>query len=457
MKRGSLPGRGSLSRMRESETGKLFGDSAYAAVWQAAISVADLVQIVLITHALGLDDYGRLALAIGFVVLVGQLFDLRVGVATTIAGAAHLHRDNERAAGVFQLGYGVDAVTGLLGFAVVAALAPFVGPALIGDGGTVLIILYALVLLAQTVDESSFTVLRLLDRFRLIATYTVVLEAGRVALVAGALAVYGTITSVAVALVAHRVLAGAAAAAAAAGVFRRVTGVRLTSLALAKAREDRPQLLRTMLHTNVVSYARLAQTQLPTVLVGALAGATQAGVYKVGMAAAVMVGRIIDPAYAALLPRLSRLWSAGRRGEIRRLVRRLSTVAIPAVMALAGALILLRTPVLDALGGAQASADAGPVLIFGTLAHALNASLLWNVPALYAAGRANLVSRLAMAAAAAQLLALFPLVDAYEASGAALSLLISMLVLNLGATIYALGALRDAPSIPVAPAAGATR
>jgi O-antigen/teichoic acid export membrane protein len=187
-----------------------------------------------------------------------------------------------------------------------------------------------------------------------------------------------------------------------------------------------------------------------------VAGATQAGVYKVGMAAAVMVGRLADPAYVALLPRLSRLWSAGRRDEIRRLVGRLSSVAVPAVLALAGGIILLRNPVLNALGGAEASADAGPVLIFGTLAHAVNAGLLWNVPTLYAAGRAHVVSRLAIAAAAVQVLALLPLVNAYEASGAALSLLLSMLVLNLGATVQALNALREAPTVPIAPAAGAT-
>lgn len=445
-----------ISRLRQSEIGRLFGDSAYAAVWQGATSVADLVQIVLITHALGLEDYGRLALAMGFVVLVGQLFDLRVGVATTIVGAEQLSRDDRRAAGIFQLSYVVDAGTGLLGFATVAVLAPFVGPALLGDGGTTLIVLYALVLLAQTVDESSFTVLRLLDRFRLIAAYTVVLEAGRIALVAGALAVYGTVTSVALALVVHRALAGVAAALVAARVFRRATGVRLTQPALARAREDRPRLLRTMLHTNVVSYARLAQTQLPTVLVGAVAGATQVGVYKIGTAAALMVGRLIDPAYAALLPRLARLWSAGRRDEIRRLIRRLSVVAVPGVLAVAGALILLRVPVLDALGGGEAGDDAGTVLILGTLAHAVNAALLWNIPALYAAGRAHVVSRLAIAATAVQVATLIPLVEAYEASGAALSLLLSMLFLNFGATVQALNALREAPTIPVTPATGAT-
>ena len=345
---------------------------------------------------------------------------------------------------------------GPLGFALVAAMAPFVAPSVVGDGGVTLVIVYALVLLAQTVDESSFTILRLLDRFRLIAIYTIGLEATRIALVAGALAIYGTVTSVALALVAHRALAGMVAVIAAGVSLRRSTGLSLTQPALAKAREDRPQMLRTMLHTNVVSYARLAQTQLPTVLLGALAGATQAGLYKVGMAAATMVGRLVDPAYTALLPRLSRLWSAGRRADIRRLVKRLSAVVIPGVLAVMATLIVVREPLLEALGGSEASADAAPVLILGALAHGVNAVLLWNIPVLYAAGRANLVSRLALAAALIQLCALVPLVEASGASGAALSLLLSMLVLNAGATACALGVLRDPSVVSTSPATRAT-
>ncbi len=440
-----------MKRLRGGELRQLFGDSAYAGVWQAATSVADVVQIVLITHALGLEDYGRLALAIGFVVLVGQLFDLRVGVATTIFGAEHLPHDPRRAAGIFQLSYAVDAATGLLGFAVVVAAAPFVGPALIGDEGTALIVLYSLVLLAQTVDESSFTILRLLDRFRVIAGYTVAVEAARIALVAGALAVFGTLEAVALALVAHRIVAGAAAAVAATVVFRRVTGAALTHSALDEVREERREVFRTMLHTNVVSYARLAQTQLPTVVVGAVAGATQAGLYKVGMAAAVFVGRLADPAYVALLPRLSRMWSAGRRDEMRRLIERLAAVSLPAVVMVSGLLILFREPVLQVLGGAQASADGGTVLILGALAHAVNAGLLWNIPTLYATGRARVVARLAVAAAAVQMLTLLPLVTAYDASGAALSLLLSMVVLNVGATVRAVSALREPVHAPVSP------
>jgi O-antigen/teichoic acid export membrane protein len=153
-----------------------------------------------------------------------------------------------------------------------------VGPSLVGAGGTTLIVVYALTLLVSTVDESSFTILRLLDRFRLIAVYTTALEVMRVALVAAALLLFGTITSVALALVVQRALAGLTSSVTAAIVFRRATGISLTRAALTHAREDRPEMLRTMLHTNVVSYARLAQVQLPTVVLGAVSGAGEAAI-----------------------------------------------------------------------------------------------------------------------------------------------------------------------------------
>jgi O-antigen/teichoic acid export membrane protein len=432
-----------VTRLRKSEIGQLFGDSLYSGIWQGATSIADFLQIVLITHALGLSEFGRLAVAMAFVVLVGQFFDVRVGVATTIAATKHMERDPRRAAGVFQLSYLIDGGTGILGFVVVAALAPFVGPALIGSGGTTLIVLFALTLLAGTVDATSFTILRLVDRFRLIATYTCVLEVIRVALVVAALAVFGTITSVAVALVIHRALAGLTCAIAAVAVFRRVTGVHLTRPAIGEAREDRPGMLRTMLHTNVVSYARLAQVQLPTVVLGAVSGASEAAVYRVGMAAATVVGRLADPAYVALLPRFSRLWVAERQPDLLRLIKRLSAVSIPTMAIVAGTLILLREPVLKLIGGTAASEAAGLVLVFGAVAHAINTGLLWNIPALYAAGRSGDVSRLALVSCVVQIAALIPLVNALGAEGAALAFLISMVVLNGPATLLALKVLHD--------------
>jgi hypothetical protein len=81
---------------------------------------------------------------IAFVVLVGQFFDVRVGAAVTTFGARRFECSPAAALGVFEFGYLVDFAAGVLGFVVVAALAPLVGPALVGGDGTNLTVLYAL-------------------------------------------------------------------------------------------------------------------------------------------------------------------------------------------------------------------------------------------------------------------------------------------------------------------------
>jgi O-antigen/teichoic acid export membrane protein len=429
-----------LRRLKAGELGGLAGDSFYVGIWQAAISVADLAQIALITHVLGLHEYGRLALVLSFVLLVGQFFDVRVGVAATTFGSRTLVAgDLVGAAGIFQLSYLIDAGTGILGFAVVAALAPFVGPHLIGAQGTWLILLYALTLLVSTVDESSISVLRLLDRFRLIAAYTVVLEAARVGAVASALVISKNLMSILLVLVVYDLAAAIANAAAASFAYRRIAHRSLRSPSLAAVdRRQKRAMLRTVLHTNFVSYARLSQQQLPAVVLGALSGTTQVAIYKVGTAAATIVARTVDPFYAALLPRLSRLFGAGRTAEVRRLVGRATFVAAPAIAAVLIALIVLRHPALDLIGGSRARSSAATVLILAALAQAVNGVLFWNIGLLFAAGRAGAVAVVAVAGALIQIGLLVPLAAFFEANGAAAALLASYVVTNVAATVLAL-------------------
>jgi O-antigen/teichoic acid export membrane protein len=431
--------RAALDRARATELGGLASDSFYVGIWQGATSLAYFAQIVLITHALGLHEYGRLALLLSFVVLVGQFFDLRVGAAATTFGARRLHKgDLGGAAGAFQLSYLIDGSTGLLGFGVVAALSPFVGPRLVGGDGTALILLYGLTLLASTVNDTSVAILRLLDRFKLIAVYTVGLEGLRVAFVGAGLLVSKSLASVLVALVVHDTVQGLANVVAAGWAFRSRTGMSLRQRWLSGFDEWRA-FARMTLHTNVVSYARLAQTQLPVLLVGALSNATQVGIYSVGTGAAGAVGRLADFAYGAVLPRLSRLWVAGSKRDVRILVEHATAVATPLLTVVLLVLVVFREPVLRLLGGHGAGA-AGTVLILVGAAQALNGALFWNVGLLYAARRSGGVAAIALAGLVLQVVLLVPLVLLFNANGAAGAFLASIVVTNAAATILALKA-----------------
>lgn len=430
------------SGSRGSELRALGSDSLLTALWQGSTSLGQLAQIALVTHILGLHDYGRLAIVVGFVTLVGQFFDVRVATATTAFGARALRSDMRASAGIFQLSYLVDATTGVLGFAVVALLAPLVGGGLVGDDGATLILLFALTLLASTVDGTSLAILRLLGRFRLIAGANAALELLGVALVAAALWRFEDLTWVLVALLVQDVVAAAVNARLAARAYRSAAGGRsLLAPALDAARDVRGGMLRMILHTNVVSYARLTQAQLPTIVLGALASATEAGLYKVGMSVAAVVGRLSDPAYVAVAPRLARLWAAGERAEIVRLVRRASLVAVVPLAVAVAVAVVFREPIVELLAGAGAGAGAA-VVALGACAQALNGVLFWNVPLLFAADRAAAVGAIALVGMVVQVVGLLSLVPAMGATGAAVAFLLTQVVSNAGATALAVRTLR---------------
>lgn len=438
--------RGFLARLRKTELGGLTGDSLWMTVWLGSVSVADLIQIALVTHALGLAEFGRLALVMSFVVVVGQFFDVRVGTAETTFGASRIvAQDWAGAAGVLRFGYAIDTATGALAFIIVAAAAPFVGPLLVGDG-TVLVLLFALTLLASTVDDSSATVLRLMGRFRLLATTMASLELFRVAVVALALLVDRSLTAVLVALVVYDLAGAVVGLFMASRVFRASSGRSLIA-AGGSAFVDQRAMLRTIFHTNVVSYARIAQVQLPTLLLGLLTTTTQVGLYKVGAAAGSSIGRIADPVYASTLPRLSRLWAEGRRRDVSRLLRQSTPIA---AVILGGALLLLilfATPLLRLIGGPEATA-AKPVLVLVGIGYAVSGIMFWNIVLLFAAGASRVVSFVAVGSAIFQIGLVVPLATAWDATGAALALSASLVVSNLVASYLALRALHEAPTAP---------
>ena len=418
------------------------GETVHVAVWQAATSVADVVQIALLTHFLGLTEYGRFALVTSVVVLVGRFFDVRVGIAATTHGASALRRSPEQGAAVFRFSYLVDTATGLAAAAVLVPVSLLVGPGLIGANGTELLLLFTVTLLVSTVDESSLAVLRLLDRYRLVAGYTVALEILRVGLVLVALVVFGSLIAVIGALIAYKGLGAFANAVAASVTFRNRTGLGLFARTEPELwKSARRRMMGTIWHTNIVTYTKLVQQQLPTVLLGAISGPLDAGIYKVGMAGSLVVSRLSDPALVAVLPRLSRLWAARRYARAETLIRHASRLSISTMLAATAAVVVFREPILRVLGGEAALAGGG-VLVASAVAWAIDGALFWNASLLFADGRARVVAWIAGATAATQIAALVPLTLALGPTGTALAFLVSVAVANTLYTIFALRALQ---------------
>jgi O-antigen/teichoic acid export membrane protein len=436
-----------LRRFRQSELGGLASDTSYVAVWQAAGVAADFVQIALVTHALGLAEYGQLALAIAFVTLVGGFFNVRIGIAAVTHGGPRVAEGNyQAAASVFRLAYLIDFGTVAWALAALAVLAPLVGPSVIGEGGVALVLVYALTLVGQALETTSLSVLRLFDRFRRASSIGVASEVARVALVAVAVGVGDDLIFVAAAVAIAKLGGGIANITAAARTFRATAqGWDLTDRVGSMARDERKAMLGTIFHTNIVAYARVAQVQVPTLLVGAIAGTTQTALYKVGMAVAGGVTKIVDPATTALLPRFTRLWSAGRTADLRRLIRQATMISVPVAFAAFVLLVVLREPVLHALGGGPEAAGAETVLILAAAANVLNAAVFWRGALLYAVGRVRVLTAISVPMTAAQVAAVALLTPEFGANGAAFAFAGTMAFSAVALSIAAVRALEERP------------
>jgi O-antigen/teichoic acid export membrane protein len=398
-------------------------------------SIADLLQIMLLTRAFGLAGYGRFALIVAVVTVVAQFFDVRTTTATTPFAAQTIRSDLRASAGIFQLSYIVDGLTGLLAFFVVIGMAPFVGPHLAPAHGTQLMTLCALALLAGTVDDTSITIMRLFNRFRLAAVCGTASDVARVALVWAVLEVSKSLALVFAALVACSAFRALLNLIAARKAYREASsGMSLFRPALAEVRGRLKEMGSMLFHTNIAAYSRLVMTQVPTILIGLIVNSTGVGIYKVGMTVAAAIGRLADPAQSAIFPRIARLWTAGRLEETRQLIWRGTIIAGLAMGAAFAVAVTFREQIVDLITGGAYVGSIGAVVILGCLGQALNGVFFWNAQFLFAAHRARAVGGILLMGAITQLGLLFALVPAFEAKGAALSFLIVQFVINAGLT-----------------------
>lgn len=438
--------RGVVARFRQSELGGLAGDTGYVAVVQGTVVGTGLLQLALITNALGLAEYGRFALVVAWATLIAAFFNFRVEIGATTFGARYLRADTRCAVGVYQLTYLIDMISGLVFMVVVVLLTVLVGSGIVGGVSPEVVFIYALALLGRNLEMVPVVILRQLDRFNLVAGATFGTEMARLVMVFVALSVWESLLAVAIAFAIGNLAGGVIKAVLAARVFaREFPRERLTRPAIGNIPPyDRRALKRTTFQSNLLSYEGIAQVQVPTLLLGALAGATETGLYKVGMAIAALIQSVAAPVSGALLPRLSRLWSEERFVDLRRLLKQATLITLPVIALLYLLVVVFRDPILELIGGGPEAKAAGTVLILGAAGQAVYAAVFWRANVLHAAYRTGTVAAVSMFGAALQIATVVVLVPRFGAEGAAVAFLVSRFVINGSLAYFAIRTLNGA-------------
>jgi O-antigen/teichoic acid export membrane protein len=433
-----------VKRRLDPQTRGFARDTLKLSVATVVVVAGYATQIALITHFLGIGVFGVFSIVVAFVDLIGRFFNFQTGQMTMAFAADTLRSDARRTSGIAQFGYAIDGIAGLLAFLVICAAAPFAANALLGDTdyGASLFILYSVIILLTATEPTSIALLQLSGRFGTIARLTLIREVLRFSLVLAALLTTDSLYAVVAALVlmeAAMAVLWTTSATRATSMY--LGGVSLWTPALDATRGMRREMAGTVFHTNVVSYVKILAAQGPTLLLGAMRSPIEVGAFKIGTSIGAIVGKLADPAWAAVLPRFAKLRAAGRRAEIRALIRQTSLGALIATSALGVVAIVLRDPLLRLFGGEEALA-AAPVLVLAVIGRIINSALFWNSPLLYALKRAGTASAVFVGTSVVFTPTLVICTDRWGATGTAAAILFWSAALNAGLSVAAIRALR---------------
>lgn len=347
-------------------------------LWSAeVVSVAALVVSgLVVARALGPETYGRFALLSAFGALVYGVFEPRVGeVVTKYFGTAVVQGRHRDARTILKGSLALDAVAVAVAVLLTTAAQPWVqGIA----PGTVLDLALAAgsVALAGPVLTGR-AALAVLDRYRTFARIQTAAGLGRAAGAAVAAVVTRDVTAVLAVLVVSTVaelvvdlLAVRRAVAITAG---RQPGESRTRLA--DFRRAAPGVGRFLAYSEATTLLGSVTKSADTLIVGGIAGAEQAGLYRLARSLTAPVGNLVTPLQTVAYNRFVAVFLQGGAARMRLAARRATVTAVPLAVLLGLACFLVPTAV-RLLAGDEFS-GAGPVAVVLLLGAAVGLPLYW--------------------------------------------------------------------------------
>lgn len=413
--------------------------------------IAAAVAIVL-ARGLGSSAYGQFALISTAVYFIAQLIDVRIFEAAARFGSEYIASGRTlQARAVLELGLLLNLVGGLVATGLIVLCSTLIADRLLESPGlSGSVVLYAFVAPLSGLQAASYAVLRVLDRFVLLATMTMTAAAIRLASVCGVILWGGGLRGALVALL----TAEAAVAIGMTAIALQTIDSRLPSTLgfvrhLHGIRAAWPRMARFLAASNATGTLRIVNTQADVLLVGLLASPAAAGVVKI---ARMFIAPLTMPAipYAqALLPQLVEATSLRQFGRFEQLTRaagRALALALTPIGVAITATAPLAVPLLIGPGYEQAPLTVLPMAV----AAVIGGGLFWLQPAALALDLQMTSLRYIAAATLIQFALLIILVPALGPPGAgigALALVVTWAALLLPAVHRRLGRVETSPTV----------
>lgn len=400
---------------------------------QLVVSLIAVATLFITARALGPAGLGILALVEAYVRIVDLVLRLEPSQAVIRYGVRMQEQDDRAAfARLIKLSIAIDAGGSLLAGLVCILLATLAArlTGLPAEDGPHYVYLVALGLFFSF-RPTGIAVLRLFDRFDLLARADVAAAAIRLALTVVAWQAGLGIWAFMAILLVQSLLDGLLAFALAMKLVRGhgVRGVARGDLRQALA--ENAGFLSFLWNSNFNVILRQSVNRLDVLAVGALLDLQAVGFYQLGKKVMTRANKLAAPVRQVVFPELSRLWAKGQTARFQRLVGRTSLVILAVQLVIALPILWYMETVIRILFGPD-YAGAGAVMSILLVSSIVFASGVILNPALLAMGKDRLLVRVTTLSTVIFALSFVPLVHLYGVEGAAVGNLIFNLAWTAG-------------------------
>lgn len=428
---------------------RLFLDTGLSVVAAGLSAVFGVVRAGLMTRAVGVDGFGRLALALSTFALIRQLLSVRVWewVANLVANA-RARGDHGGARAGFAAGAGIGAFVHLAVFGLCVSLAGPVSRTLLGDASVVTLLrICALQALVLWMDEPSLALLRVMGRYRFIAAYNVFGSALRTAVVALVAFDAPTVEAILGVQIAAQVLLSILVFARGGFELRSsFPNARADLSTLWAARREHLRALATLSATDTVK--AISGELDPSVITFFAGSAEAAGTYRASFTVVNGILQLLGPAYfvihAEITNGVARRDVPFLRGLMLRYTAIVAAIALLLALVLGGGASFIVPRVFG--DGFEGSIDCVRFMALGLLMPAVG----WAHPICVAIGRPGWYLRAVLVMMTVKLAALAALTSTYGAVGAGAAYGIanlSILVVCVGMVPAIARRLRELPKV----------
>jgi O-antigen/teichoic acid export membrane protein len=348
--------------------------------------------ILLIGRRLGVTDFGLYAVCVAAATVVFSLSEMRLQeVAIRFLADYRARQDDPGAASFLKAAYLLDAVLRIAAFLLVVTAGPWISTHIAKSAGSIEYITLAAagLLLGRIANTPALGVLRVGRRFDLHAKALLAEGVARFASYGALDLAFGPSVQSALGaavvgpLVSNMMIQVCAA--------RIVRGWRLPvrEARLAAIRPRSGELLRFAGSSYSISLFDVVVRELDTVIVAWYLSLADVGVYRMSKSIAQLIWRAGDPVFLVVMPEFAKLWSEGRRDDLKRLVKRIAVLlTLLAVVLLTGAYLAMPAFVPIVLGPQFLSV----LRVFPAASWwiAVSLPLIWTHALAYAIGKPHL-------------------------------------------------------------------